>query len=176
MAIKPSHLAAFAAGGLQRGKRGGTFYVTATGAKVYTDKPPGLGRLPHAHEEFGEPHKVSTTNLDDISIREGTHPRRLDRIREGHAAGKTLPPLEVDVYPEGKRTLNDGNHRLRVAREDGHTEVPVKLRRLGSENSWAFHNEARRRGILPDRPTTDAEYEAARPALLALMKERGGVR
>jgi len=122
------------------------------------------------------PMLMPTGTLDDLVLRSGLQPRRLDAVRRTHARGVELDPLEVTVYASGLRVLEDGNHRLAVARADGWPTIRVVLRDGSSRKEWRFYGEARRRGILPERFITEAEEAAANPALVRLMHERGGVR
>lgn len=125
---------------------------------------------------FDVPITVPTSSLDDLQLRLGMHPRRYEAVRRAHAAGAILEPVEIAIDPSGVRKLEDGNHRLAVARMDGWPSIRAVFRRVGKMSEWAFYAEARRHGILPDRWITDAEYRAANPGLVALMRERGGVR
>lgn len=125
---------------------------------------------------FDVPILVPTHTLDDLQLRAGMHPRRHEAVRRAHAAGAVLDPVEVTIDASGVRRLDDGNHRLAVARMDRWLNVRVVFRRGGSAKEWAFYAEARNRGILPDRFITNAEYLAANAALVELSRERGGVR
>ena len=125
---------------------------------------------------FDVPILIPTHTLDELELRAGMHPRRHEAVRRAHAAGAVLDPIEITIYPSGVRTIEDGNHRLAVARMDEWPAVRVVFRRGGSAKEWSFYAEARRRGILPDRFVTSAEYQAKNAELVALSRERGGVR
>ncbi len=68
---------------------------------------------------------VPLSELESIKIRPGIHPGRLERIREAYQNGKTLPPIRIYRDSHGNMQLDDGNHRLQVARDRGEKNIRV---------------------------------------------------
>lgn len=84
------------------------------------------------------------------------HPEHTASIGEARAAGKRLPPLRIDVTPEGKLYLEDGNHRLDFAARNN-DPIAVKLRKVSAESGWEPQASARDitprlKELLPDEP------------------------
>jgi ADP-ribosyltransferase exoenzyme len=89
-----------------------------------------------------QPHLVSL---------EGVIPGRMESIRAGLAEGKAMPPVDLNVLPNGKLFVNDGRHRLRVAAERGD---PVEVRFSRGAEGADF-------GTKPLFPTTPDEAASA---------------
>lgn len=72
-------------------------------------------------------------------------PGRVEGIRQALDRGIKLPPLKMVIEENGNVDITDGNHRLRVYRERGITQVEVKFDIWRTPGSWALKEEAARR-------------------------------
>lgn len=75
-----------------------------------------------------------------IQVREGDlRPESLLHLRKG---GRVLAsmPVRLHVYPDVGITINDGRHRIFVARERGETEVQGKIVGYGPRGGqlWSY--------------------------------------
>jgi hypothetical protein len=60
------------------------------------------------------------------------HQTRSDSVRKAWDEGKRLAPLEIDITPSGKLSVQDGNHRLQAAAVDDRP-IAVRFRPASSE-------------------------------------------
>lgn len=75
-----------------------------------------------------------------IQIREGDlRPESLAHLRKGGRAIEALP-VRLHVYPDTGITINDGRHRIFVAREKGETEIHGKIVGYGPRGGtlWSY--------------------------------------
>ena len=58
------------------------------------------------------------------------------------AGGKPLPSLPVTIvfWSDGKRSIQDGRHRITMARERGEQSIPGKMKAYGPRGGvvWSF--------------------------------------
>ncbi len=74
--------------------------------------------------------RISEKGLDDLGqLRTGMRDLSYERVRKEFASGKPPPPVEVSVYPDGTFRLQDGRHRVAVAKELGLQELPARVTR-----------------------------------------------
>ncbi|OJF10999.1 ParB N-terminal domain-containing protein [Couchioplanes caeruleus] len=66
---------------------------------------------------------VPTDQIPDGLIRADLDPQRVQKIKDGFAQGIALPAVSLD----SNLTVNDGNHRIRAAKDLGLPFVPVKI-------------------------------------------------
>jgi len=71
---------------------------------------------------------VPVSELENVQVKEW-HPGRSAEVEQGYKEGALMPPIEVEASnePGGPRSVNDGNHRLAVARRLGIKEIPVRF-------------------------------------------------
>ena len=60
----------------------------------------------------------------------GMRPASLEFLRSGGAASSALP-VTVMVYPDGRARINDGRHRITVAREQGVRKLNATVKVMG---------------------------------------------
>lgn len=103
------------------------------------------------------------------------HPEHTESIASARAEGKRLPPLTVDVTPEGKLYVEDGNHRLDFAAR-GNDPVAIKFRDVSGD--WEPQTNARDisgrikdqlprqlRPVVEERPVFAGAAETVKPAI-----------
>ncbi|HKU27036.1 MAG TPA: ParB/Srx family N-terminal domain-containing protein, partial [Candidatus Sulfotelmatobacter sp.] len=92
---------------------------------------------------WGVPERYDYQEIDTWRTPEGTEPTvnpfevdfgrkdldpvRLERAKQGIRDGVLLPPVAIRSIGEGKFTIQDGNHRLRAARDLGLQKIPYRL-------------------------------------------------
>lgn len=73
--------------------------------------------------------EASERGLEEMNyLRSGMREESLARVREEFASGKQIRPVEVAKYPDGMFALQDGRHRMTIAKELGIDELPAKIR------------------------------------------------
>lgn len=77
--------------------------------------------------------KLGLENADYLKT--GMRPESIERVRAEHASGQPMRPVDVTRYPDGQIALNDGRHRLAVARELGLTEIPTHVSVMDAEGN-----------------------------------------
>lgn len=103
---------------------------------------------------------VAARGLDGLDqLRSGMREESLARVRAEYGSGKPMQPVDVTIYPDGKVSLQDGRHRVAVAKELGVAAIPARVSRM--DETGEIINETT--GMLPISPgkvTRDAAAEA----------------
>ena len=133
--------------------------------------------LPKKRETYGKAVQIPLSSLVTLATRDGIQEGRIAKVHDARLSGKSLSPIEVDVYPSGVLSIGDGNHRLEEARRAGLDHVKVRLRRLGEAEEWDLYNEARERRIIPQMPISEevAQRATARVADLNTDLHKGEI-
>jgi hypothetical protein len=89
-------------------------------------------------------------------------PGNIDNIKKAWAEGKRLRPIDVDITPDGKLYVEDGNHRLQAAASTDRTVV-VSVRQR-KPPGWepkvnAIDITDRLKSVLPDGPYQEAKLK-----------------
>lgn len=76
--------------------------------------------------------EVTSTSQISLGNPEGMRPESFAYVRAAAARGQTLAPIEISIFPDLKRpVLQDGRHRLSVARERGDKSITATIRTYG---------------------------------------------
>jgi hypothetical protein len=75
-------------------------------------------------------YSVPLAFLDTVAA-EAWAPHRLPPIRRAYAEGKAaeFPAIRIVFWPDGSMAIDDGNHRLTVAREEQAERIRVRFLR-----------------------------------------------
>jgi hypothetical protein len=123
---------------------GGTGLAVSEGGRLLFGRSGSRGATPfdspRVHDVDSMPERAAPlprTELDEASelgvensryLRSGMRDESLERVREEFASGNAPRPIELAKHPDGTIELQDGRHRMTVAKELGLTELPAKMR------------------------------------------------